>query len=257
MNDTPTQSTLREWRGHMAQPARLAGFLGATLILTIVGPFGTDNAMHTLSRIAYWGVIVVACYSVGYFGTLVGDNLAGPKAKRLRRLLIAAPLTAVGVMAVVYAMNGLTINYWATGAELAMLAGNVVVISCIISTMFHVADSGAQISTALSSQPTLLDRIAFDKRAPLVSLSVEDHYVRIRTIKGEDMVLMRLADAIREVGETSGLHVHRSHWIALDQVTAATRNGDGAILTMSHGPDIPVSRANIPSIKEAGLLPRS
>ncbi len=86
---------------------------------------------------------------------------------------------------------------------------------------------------------------------------MEDHYVRIRTTKDEDMILMRLADAIKEVGATSGLQVHRSHWVSLDQVTAATRKGDGALLNMSSGPDIPVSRANVAAIKEAGLLPRT
>jgi DNA-binding LytR/AlgR family response regulator len=69
------------------------------------------------------------------------------------------------------------------------------------------------------------------------------------------MILMRLADAIKEVGQTAGLQVHRSHWVAAAAVTSAKRTGDRAILTMSHGADIPVSRTYIPAIKEAGLLP--
>lgn len=104
--------------------------------------------------------------------------------------------------------------------------------------------------------PTLLDRLPLDKRAPLVALSVEDHYVRIRTTKGEEMILMRLADAIRETAATPGLQVHRSHWVAFDQVVAVRRKGDCALLKMSHGPDVPVSRANLPKLREAGLLPR-
>ncbi len=88
-----------------------------------------------------------------------------------------------------------------------------------------------------------------------MSVPVEDHYVRIRTVAGEGMVLMRLDDATREVGDTRGLQVHRSHWVALDQVRAVTRRGDGAVLSMAHGPDIPVSRANPGRIRAAGLLP--
>ena len=38
---------------------------------------------------------------------------------------------------------------------------------------------------------------------------------------------------------------------------AATRKGDGALLILTHGPDSPVSRANITAIREAGLLPRT
>ena len=101
-----------------------------------------------------------------------------------------------------------------------------------------------------------LGRLPLAKRGPLVSLSVEDHYVRIRTRQGEEMVLMRLADAVRETRGVVGLQVHRSHWVALDQVRGAARRGDGAVLTMSTGPDIPVSRANVAAIRDAGLLPR-
>jgi DNA-binding LytR/AlgR family response regulator len=102
----------------------------------------------------------------------------------------------------------------------------------------------------------LLDRLPLDKRGPLVSISVEDHYVRVRTAQGEELLLMRLTDAIREVGASKGVQVHRSHWVALDAVRAARREGDRAILTMAHGPEIPVSRTNVPAIREAGLLPR-
>ena len=80
--------------------------------------------------------------------------------------------------------------------------------------------------------------------------------MRVRTTKGEEMILMRLADAIREVGVTPGAQVHRSHWAAFDQVAAVTRDGDRAVLQMTIGGDIPVSRRHIPTIKEAGLLPR-
>lgn len=70
------------------------------------------------------------------------------------------------------------------------------------------------------------------------------------------MVLLRLSDAIREVGNTDGLQVHRSHWVAKSAVTKAERTGDRALLSMSHGPDIPVSRSNLPKLRDAGLLPR-
>lgn len=259
MNDTAPQPALREWRTHMTQPARAACFLGAAAILALVGPFDTDEAMHMLPRFAYWGVIVVLCYSTGYFGNIFADRWVGKAAPLLRRIAIAAPLTASGVLAIVYVMNGLTINYWASGRELAVIAGNVLVISSIITTLFYIAETNRAkpAATPNTTAPALLDRLPFEKRGPLVALTVQDHYVNIRTTNGSELVLMRLADAIREVGDTKGLQVHRSHWIAVDQVTAASRKGDGAVLSMTQGDDIPVSRANVAKIREAGLLPRT
>lgn len=254
MNDTTPQSALREWRAHMVNPARAASLLGAAVVLTIMGPFNTGEVLRALPAFAYWATIVVTCYSIGF----LAHEWARKWAQTLpMRIAIAAPLTSFWVLMVIYLLNGFGIGYWATGHDLVLVAANVIVIACVITIVFHIVEHSSDAPKQAVVPPTLLDRLPFDKRAPLVSISVEDHYVRIRTIKGEEMILLRLADAIREVGETAGLQVHRSHWIATAQVSSAARKGDGAVLTMSNGDDIPVSRANVAAIKEAGLLPRS
>ena len=70
------------------------------------------------------------------------------------------------------------------------------------------------------------------------------------------MLSLRLSDAIRGVSVTEGLQAHRSHWVALAMVRSAQREGDRAILTMSHRAEIPLSRAHLAEAKAAGLLPR-
>jgi DNA-binding LytR/AlgR family response regulator len=96
--------------------------------------------------------------------------------------------------------------------------------------------------------------LPFNKRGSLVALSVEDHYVRIQTVKGEEMVLMRLGDAERELAGFAGLRVHRSHWVALAQVQAHARRSGRDFLQMSDGSEVPVSRSFRPAAQEAGLF---
>ena len=79
--------------------------------------------------------------------------------------------------------------------------------------------------------------------------------LRVATSTGTDLILMRLSDAMDETGDVAGMQVHRSHWVATGEVTAARRDGARAILTLSDGRDIPVSRTYVPAVKEAGLLP--
>ena len=134
-------------------------------------------------------------------------------------------------------------DYWATARDLAVLAVNIIVISAIFTILFHVPHNSTEKETESA-------------RARLVALSAEDHYMRISATFGEDLELMRLADAIREVGDPAGLQVHRPRWIATDHVTAATRKGDGAVLTLTGSPKIPVIHTNIAKIRAAGLLPR-
>ena len=61
------------------------------------------------------------------------------------------------------------------------------------------------------------------QRGGLLALSVEDHYVDIVTDKGKTLVLMRLADAMKETGSVAGLQIHRSHWVARGAVIKAHR----------------------------------
>ncbi|MCW1932118.1 LytTR family DNA-binding domain-containing protein [Pararhodobacter zhoushanensis] len=97
-------------------------------------------------------------------------------------------------------------------------------------------------------------RLPLDKRGALISLSVQDHYVEVVTLRGRELLLMRLSDAIAETGGDVGLQVHRSHWVALDQVRAARREGARGVLTLSDGREIPVSRTYAAAAKAAGLF---
>lgn len=69
-------------------------------------------------------------------------------------------------------------------------------------------------------------------------------------------MLMRLSDAIREVGAVRGAQVHRSHWAAFDEVVSVTRKGERAVMRMSNGAEIPVSRSNMARLRDSGLLPK-
>lgn len=251
MNNLFPQFTLREWWTHMTEPVRVVALVGVAVILTVMAPFGTDELMRALPRFAYWGVLVLLSYSVGFTASLLTSHLA--PGSPVGRIALSGFMTSLGVLILVFVLNELALQYWASGLTLAQLAANVFAIAFIVSAIFDVAYDTAD-RNAEPQAPPLLDRVPYEKRESLVALSVEDHYVRVRTVKGEAMVLMRLADAIREVGDTVGLQVHRSHWVSLDQVTAVARTGDGAVLKMSCGPEIPVSRVNVGKIREVGLL---
>ena len=254
MNDPDPSFALRDLRRDLGRTATLAGLAGAALVLTLAGPFGTDSFLRPLPRLAYWAAMVGLTYAAGFLAQAVlRRRLSG----RLRPRILAAlcaPATAAAVAPVVLAVNAAALGHVPDLAEMPGFVATVGAIAAVISLVFFVA--GHDSPDRPSGPPPLLDRLPMEKRGPLVALAVEDHYVRVRTTRGEEMVLMRLSDAIRETGGTRGLRVHRSHWVALDQIAAARREGDRAILTMRQGPEVPVSRANLPGLRAAGILPR-
>ncbi|SDW20623.1 LytTr DNA-binding domain-containing protein [Albimonas donghaensis] len=106
----------------------------------------------------------------------------------------------------------------------------------------------------IASGPPLLRRLPADKRGALLRLTMNDHYVSVATDGGEEMLLMRLGDAMDEAWPEEGLRVHRSHWVARRAVREVRRDGDRAALTLVNGEEIPVSRARLRDLREAGWM---
>ncbi len=256
MTDSPTQLALREWRRHLAHPQTLIVVAGVGVVLGLVGPFDTDDYLRLLPRVLYWVVMVLATYVTGY---VVGALLDAPL-KRLGQwptVLLGGLGMGVAISAVVVTVNYATFAYVPDMQDLPQLVATVMAIALVVNVVLTlVLTPPPQDATEARAPAPILSRLPIEKRGALVALSVEDHYTRVFTTKGEDLLLMRLSDAIRETEGVSGAQVHRSHWAAFDHVLSARRTGDRAVLTMSTGLDVPVSRANVNKIKEAGLLPR-
>ncbi|MDG3040547.1 LytTR family DNA-binding domain-containing protein [Roseicyclus marinus] len=253
--DRPPSSALRELRAHLGRAMTLSGLAGAVALLVLAGPFGTLESLTLAARTGYWGIVVVSTYATGTaIDIVLRPRLAGRgRATRLGGVALA---TAFAVTALVTALNGLLLGFWPQDDGAIAIIASIFLVAAIASFLLQLQGQATAPAAPVESQPDLLDRLPLDKRGPLVALSVEDHYVRIRTTRGETMLLMRLADAIRETAPTPGLQVHRSHWIAIDAVCTVRREGDRAILTMTTGRDIPASRSHMTALRNAGLLPR-
>jgi hypothetical protein len=259
VSDLQPQFALREWQRHLLHPLTLTALAAVSAVLCLIGPFGTLTSLSLVPRAAYWTFLTFAGYTTGYLVSYAVLRPSVSGVAHLMRILVAGALTGFAMIALVAVLNWLVFGIALFGDETLKVSGTTLVISVIVMAVLDLFTRHLSPAPAPADAPEtvpLLDRIPLDKRGPLIAISVEDHYVRVRTTKGEEMILMRLADAIREVGATPGAQVHRSHWAAFDQVTSATRDGDRALLQMTKGGDVPVSRRHIPTIKEAGLLPR-
>ncbi|MEL7446506.1 MAG: LytTR family DNA-binding domain-containing protein [Pseudomonadota bacterium] len=92
--------------------------------------------------------------------------------------------------------------------------------------------------------PKFIDRLPFAKRGDLWALSSELHYVRVYTSLGDDLVLMRLSDAIEQTDGVDGLQVHRSHWIAQGGVQRIQNSGGKMLVVLKNDIELPVSRSH-------------
>jgi DNA-binding LytR/AlgR family response regulator len=101
--------------------------------------------------------------------------------------------------------------------------------------------------------PAFLERLPLRLRsAELYAIESEDHYLRVHTSAGQELILLRLADAVRELAGVEGLQTHRSWWVA-KQGLADVMKGDGRlVLKLKSGAEAPVSRTYAKAVRDAG-----
>lgn len=258
MNDPAPQSTLRQWRGHMGDARVLAALGGVGVILGISGPFGTMDSLSLVARLIYWTTIAAVTWSIGVLVFLVLNPLLrrrdwGAAGRVLAQGIATGLVISVAVGLINLAAFGFRPQGLAGHATFVLTMVTVAVVVTALRAVLTSEDPPRQTGTGPRA-PSLLERLPLGKRGRLLALSAEDHYVRVRTDLGDHMILMRLSDAIAETAPEPGLQVHRSHWAARAAVATARRQGDRAILTLTTGAEIPVSRANVAQLRAEGLL---
>jgi DNA-binding LytR/AlgR family response regulator len=253
VSDAAPHFTLRRMRDHFARPLTPGLLAVAAGVAALTGPFGTEAALRPVPRLGFWGLHVVATCGAGSAVWLAAERRLAAL-PRCAMVGLQDALTGLAAAGLVLLINWTVLGWTPPPDEAAGFAATVAGIALLVTVAIALAASAMRPAEATAPAP-LLSRLPVAKRGALLSLSAEDHYVRVRTAAGEEMVLMRLADAVAEVGATTGLQVHRSHWVATAAVRDARREGDRAVLTLTGGIELPVSRRHVPDVRAAGLLP--
>jgi hypothetical protein len=99
-------------------------------------------------------------------------------------------------------------------------------------------------ASAAAAAPQILERSRLPRDCEIWALTAEEHYVRIHSDRGTDLVRYRFADALEEMGALgTGLQVHRSWWVRPDRVQSWTDRGRSLELLLRDGTRVPVSLA--------------
>jgi len=107
--------------------------------------------------------------------------------------------------------------------------------------------------TNLSPPPLISQHLGAQfRKAPLIALQAEDHYVRVHTKAGSDLVLLRFVDALTSVEDRKGFRLHRSWWVSEEAIKSVQfSRGSGEVL-LKNDVSAPLSRTYAPDLKQAG-----
>lgn len=230
--------------------------LGVGALLAFAGAFGTSEARLS-DRLSYW--LPLMLLGAGW-GHLCGRGVERVIDMDRRPWLTVAALTAVitGPLAVmVWAFTA----YRFTGrmpdlADLPGFVAPVLAVTLAVSTLnVFLARTPVQTHAAApGAEPARFpDRLPPKLRGAVIrAVQSEDHYLRLHTDRGSDLILMRLSDALTELEGLEGAQTHRSWWVARDAVRGVTRGDGRALLTLDGGLQVPVSRRYAKALRAAG-----
>jgi hypothetical protein len=243
-----------DWKRRLREAAI---FIGVGLFMAFIRPYGATVDLPFLQGAIFWTGLIL-------FGTYVGQASAwvlsqrAPDMPSWATILILSVISAVAVTWPLYGIESLMRSRPIPLGALPSLFGMVWVIS-LAMTGIGVLLSRSFSEPAVTPEGADLT-IKFMERLPvrfrggeLWAVSSEDHYLRVHTSLGEELILMRLADAMRDLGGTDGLQTHRSWWVAKAGVADARREGGKLYLVLKSGKAAPVSRTYASAVKQAGL----
>ena len=234
--------------------------IGAFLAFT--NPFGATGGLPWWGGFLYWTLLV----GEGWFGgTAIATVISkiSPRLNPIANRLIATTLIAVLVTATIIAIQlaiisaAIPLSYWPTLYILVLgISIGVAAVAWLVDRAFADQRPGAITHATVegdTQKVRFLERLPAKLRGAVIyAVSAEDHYLRLHTSKGADLILMRLSDAISELEGLEGAQTHRSWWVARDAVESTRRDGDKIVLVLKGGAEAPVSRPNLRTLREAG-----
>lgn len=235
--------------------ADLLLLLGLGLAMAALGPYRTLDVADLL-RTAYWLVAVAGAGLAGIAADLALENRVRGFWTRIAAVALAA---TVPVTPFVYLLNAVMLDLPRRPWLLWQLAWQVFVVTLLIMALRALLWRRI-VETRTIVEPPLPEaerafrlRLSAKRRsARLIAIEAEDHYVRVHTDAGSELVAMRFSEAVDELARAHGYRLHRSWWASADAVEAVRWKRGTGEARLAGGLVAPVSRGCAAALKQAG-----
>lgn len=238
--------------------AEVALYMVAGLLMAVLGPYETSR-LPVYARLVYWLICIVGGGLIGtVVDTLVGRLIGAGPARVLASSFAMTPPVSLLVLTTSRVLAGQRFG-WPIYLDLlwqvfAISLPLMAVRALVWRRPVTLVETRTVIAAPLpEAEAAFRRRLSARRRtARLIALEAHDHYLRVHTGDGVELVTARFADALADLSGAHGFRTHRSWWVAADAVEAVRwRRGAGeAVLT--GGLIAPVSRAHAATLKEAG-----
>lgn len=242
----------RPWIRRLA--ADLALWVAVGVVMAFLGPFGSSE--RTLpERLLYWQICMVG-------GGFIGVAIDEPVRRRVSHFWGRVLLVSTAMTPFVTVLVGFTNHYLGpmrlTWANVAAPTFQVFVVCFAVMTLRQLAWA-ERVTVVVAPEPAEDPTDAFRQRlsakrraAALIAVEAEDHYLRVHTDAGDELITARFADALAELAAAPGFQTHRSWWVAADAIDDVKWLRGRGEAKLKCGLAVPISRSNAGALKQAG-----
>jgi hypothetical protein len=229
--------------------------VGVGLVMAALGPYRTLDVPDLL-RTAYW---LAAVIGAGLIGIVVDLALESRIRGFWARIAVVSLVMTLPVTPFIYVLNAYMLDLPRRPWLLPQLAWQVLVVALLIMALRallwrRIVETRTIVAPPLpEAERAFRLRLSARRRgARLIALEAEDHYVRVHTDAGSELVSMRFSEAVEELAQAHGYRLHRSWWASAEAVEAVRwKRGTGEV-RLTGGIAAPVSRSCAAALKEAG-----
>jgi len=236
----------------------LAILITIGLLMGFLGPFGSAH-IPVVKAYVYWMICMVGG---GLIGIVADELLRRPLADVWARTAVVSVLiTPLVTLLVLTTQNVLMGEPFGWPHYLNLLWQVLPILLAVMAVRALVwrrlpvrVETRTIIAPPLPEAEAIFRRRLSAKRrgARLIAIEAHDHYLKVHTDAGEELVALRFTDALDELAQAHGWRVHRSWWVAADTVEDLRwRRGTGE-LHLVGGLRAPVSRTYRAVLKQAG-----
>ncbi len=255
-------------------PGHIGLFTAAAVLLVVIGPFNTAAELSLPWRAVYWFTVIFGGAAISFlirrFFHAYTAKATGLKFGALRTLQILTASLPISLLVAGVEMwlreQVIALEHW------PVLLVYVVAITAAVTSVSSLVEQ----RRALREQLGVVERVAdgasnldalaiqtpFHKRldptlrgAEVQMLKSEDHYLKVTTSKGTELIRCSLSSAMDELADLDGKQVHRSFWVAHDAILGVKRHGNAYRLVLRDDVTAPLSRRRYRELSREGWLP--
>lgn len=103
---------------------------------------------------------------------------------------------------------------------------------------------------ATTPELIFLKLISKEKQGKLLAIQAQEHFVKVWTEAGSELIRYKFGTALLELESADGLQIHRSYWVADDAVKRFKKDGPKYVIELVNDEVIPISQSYLRQVRE-------